>query len=409
MLCMNLCARRRSLVCAFAVAFLLAGGVPAHESRADAAFQKFVESMWPQARAKGVSLQTYRRAFHGLGPDPKVWEKANYQPEYIKPIWQYLANAVNDTRIQKGMEMLQVYKPLLDAIEAKYGVDRHVVIAIWGMETRYGEYLGDYNVIQALATLGYRGNRRSFGRTQLLAALQILENGDIEPQNMMGSWAGAMGQTQFIPTTYDAYAVDFTGDGKRDIWRSIPDALASTANYLRVSKWKFGQTWGYEVEMPRGFNRKLANNKTIKTIAQWQALGVKRVRGQQFPRSSDRAALYAPAGPNGPAFLTLNNFRSILRYNVAPAYALAVGYLSDRIRGFPPFVQSWPTDAVPLQEKERFELQNLLAARGYEIGEIDGVIGSKTEAAVRDYQRSNGLPEDGFPSVQLLQRLRKES
>jgi membrane-bound lytic murein transglycosylase B len=320
-----------------------------------------------------------------------------------------MANAVSDTRIERGAEILRDYKPLLDAIEAKYGVDRHVVVAIWGMETRYGEYMGKYNVIQALATLGYRGNRQRFGRSQLLGALQILERGDVAPQDMMGSWAGAMGHTQFIPTTYNAYAVDFTGDGKRDIWTTTADALASTANYLRVSKWRTGETWGYEVELPSGFNYRLANNKTTKTLAQWQSLGVKRVRGLEFPRPSDHARLYAPAGAKGPAFLTLNNFRSILRYNVAPAYALAVGHLSDRIRGYPPFEQSWPTDAVPLQEAERFELQRLLTARGYAIGDIDGVIGSKTEAAVRDYQRAKGLPVDGFPSVKLLERLRQES
>jgi membrane-bound lytic murein transglycosylase B len=241
-----------------------------------------------------------------------------------------------------------------------------------------------------------------------MAALQILERGDITPENMSGSWAGAMGHTQFIPTTFNAYAVDFDGDGKRDIWGNIADALGSTAHYLKVSKWRFGETWGYEVETPPGFNYRLASKSIVKTLQQWQDAGVRRVRGQPYPRSTDRASLYAPAGAKGPAFLILNNFRSILRYNTADAYALAVGHLSDRIRGFDPFDKPWPFEDKLLAEEERLELQRLLAAKGYDIGDIDGVIGSRTESAVRDYQKAKGLPVDGFPTLKLLERLRAE-
>lgn len=374
----------------------------------DAGFRDYVERLWPTARAKGVSRATFERAFAGVEPDPEVWRKAEYQPEYVKPMWQYLVTAVSDTRIEKGTKLLAQYKDLLDAIETTYHVDRHVVVAIWGMETSYGEYFGKHNVIQALATLGYRGARQSFGRQQLIAALEILERGDVAPDRMMGSWAGAMGHTQFIPTTYNAHAVDFDGDGRRDIWDTIADALASTANYLRVSKWRFGETWGYEVVLPPGFNHGSVNKKTVKTLAQWQALGIKRVRGLEFPRPDDGATFMAPAGANGPAFLLVNNFRSILRYNTAPAYALAVGHLSDRIRGFGPFEQSWPFDDKLLVEQERIELQRLLAAKGYEIGEIDGVVGLKTETAVREFQRAKGLPVDGFPTFKLLERLRAD-
>ena len=293
-------------------------------------------------------------------------------------------------------------------MEVKSGVDRHVIIAIWGMETSYGTFLGDMNVIRSLATLAYRGSRKDFGRTQLLAALKILQQGDITAAKMTGSWAGAMGHTQFIPTTYRAHAVDFDGDGKRDIWNNIPDALASAANYLRVSKWRTGETWGYEVAVPRGFNYALSGTKTVKTLRQWQRLGLKRIRGQRFPRPGDRASLIVPAGARGPAFLVLNNFRSILRYNNATAYALAVGHLSDRIRGFPAFVRPWPSDDRPLARDQREELQRRLSAKGYATGGVDGVLGRQTRAAVRAYQRAVGLPVDGYPSLKLLERLRRD-
>ncbi len=376
---------------------------------ADAKFKKFVDGFWPRARKAGISRKTYVRAFEGVEPDPEVWKKDAHQPEFVMPASQYIALAVSDTRIETGAKKLVELKELLDAIEKRYSVDRHVLIAIWGMETNYGTFPGDKYVIRALATLAYKGRRTKFGRRQLIAALRILERGDTTPERMTGSWAGAMGHTQFIPTTYLGNAVDYDGDGKRDIWDTLPDALASTANYLKRSKWQMGQTWGYEVVLPKRFNTRQASLRTVKTIGQWRKLGIKRVRDKEFPRTGDRASLVLPAGSKGPAFLIVQNFRSIMRYNAATKYALAVGYLSDRIRGYPAFAREWPDGVRPLDSDQRRELQKLLLARGFAIGDIDGVIGSKTREAVSTVQKEKGLKADGFPSLKLLQAMRKDS
>lgn len=372
-------------------------------------FARWVERLWPSARSKGVSRSTFRRAFAGVTPDPVVIEKSENQPEFVKPIWDYMDGAVSDERIEMGAQKLEEHADLLARIEQTYGVDRAVIVAIWGLESTYGTSRGDMNVVRSLATLGYTGSRRRFGRTQLLAALQILQRGDIAPELMTGSWAGAMGHTQFIPTTYNAHAVDFSGDGNRDIWMSVADALASTANYLRASKWRAGETWGYEVALPEGFDYALAGPRIVKPLSAWSKLGIRRIRSQDFPRPADRAALIVPAGARGPAFLVLNNFRSILRYNNATAYALAVGHLSDRIRGFPPMSKPWPRDIRPLGRTQRQELQKRLGRLGYDTGGVDGIIGRRTRDAVRDYQRSKGLPPDGFPSLGLLNALRRDS
>lgn len=402
------------LISLFATMVMLAGiatgaapATPAYG--ASAAFERWVEGVWPQARAKGVSSAMFRRAFKGVSPDPDVLKRAEHQPEFVKPVWDYLASAVSPERIANGREKLRRHGKLLAGIEARYGVDRHILLAIWGMETSYGAFRGKKNVIRALATLGYQGSRRKFGRSQLIAALQILQRGDVTPARMTGSWAGAMGHTQFIPTTYNAHAVDYTGDGRRDIWGSIADALASTANYLKVSKWRSGETWGYEVSLPRGFNHALSGRSTVKTLAQWQALGVVRAKGRAFPRPDDRASIILPAGAKGPAFAMLNNFRSILRYNNATSYALAVGHLADRIRdpGGKGFSKAWPKAYLPLARSQRFELQRLLAARGFLRGKIDGRLGSGSRAAVRAYQKASGMAVDGYPSVVVLKRLQR--
>ncbi len=373
-------------------------------------FERFVDGVRTDARRAGISRRVFRRAFAGVTPDPEVLKKAEHQPEFTKPIWEYLASAVSKSRIENGRKMLAQYRTVLDDLQERTGVDRHVIVAIWGMETAYGSYMGDKYIIRSLATLAYTGPRRKFGRSQLIAALKILQNGDTTPDRMIGSWAGAMGHTQFIPTTYASYAVDYDGDGRRDIWDSIPDALASAANYLKVSKWRPGETWGYEVALPAGFEYALASRKTVRTLAEWQALGVRRVHDKAFPRPDDRASIVLPAGAHGPAFAILNNFRSILRYNNATAYALAVGHLADRIRdpGFGGFARPWPTAHRPLSRAQRSELQSLLAAKGFLKGKIDGVIGSGTRAAVRAYQRARGLAADGYPSVKLLEQLRRD-
>ncbi|MEM6665270.1 MAG: lytic murein transglycosylase, partial [Pseudomonadota bacterium] len=333
-------------------------------------FSQWVNSFWPEARRAGVSRAIYDQALQGVTPDQSVLRAASRQPEFVKAVWDYLDGAVSSARIQRGRALAGQHKGTLDAIEARYGVDRFVLLAIWGMESSYGAVLDNNNivkpVIRSLATLAYQGGQRSdFGRQQLIAALQILQRGDVSPSRMTGSWAGAMGHTQFIPTTYNAHAVDFDGDGRRNIWYSIPDALASTANYLRQSGWEPGKTWGYEVVLPQGFNYALADRKTVRTLAEWSRFGITRTRARAFPRPGDQAKLVLPAGARGPSFLMLPNFDAILKYNNSTSYALGVGHLADRIRGGGNFAQGWPRGDRPLTRSEREELQNLLARRGF--------------------------------------------
>ena len=370
---------------------------------------KCVESLWPSAKRAGVTRATFNRAFEGFKPDPEIVEAATYQPEYVKPIGEYIDRAVSAKRLEKGKEKLVEYEALLDALEARYGVDRHIIMAIWGVESNYGEQPGDKNVIHSLATLICSGTKSKYARSQINSALKIMQRGDVSFEAMNGSWAGAMGHTQFIPTTYTAYAVDYDGDGKRDIWGNIPDALASTASYLKVSKWRPGQTWGYEVKLPKGFNPKRVSKKTQRTLGQWRKLGIVRVNGKPFPRLSDKATLFAPEGRRGPAFLLLNNFRSLRRYNVAEAYALAVGHLADRLKGYGPFVQPWPTDEKRLSLAQRTELQALLVAGEFMTEEPDGIVGPATLEGVRSYQRAKKLPVDGYPSQTILKRLRAKA
>ena len=391
-----------------ALAALFGSVLPQRVGAATQTFPQWVERFWPVAKAAGITRETYDKAFKGMTPDPKVLEAANFQPEYVKPIGEYIDRVVSDKRIATGKQMLEQNKDLLDRIEKRYGVDRTILVAIWGVESNYGTQTGDMNVIRSLATLAYYNTKAAFARQQLIVALKILQHGDITVDQMNGSWAGAMGHTQFIPTTYQKFAVDFDGDGKRNIWSDVPDALASTASYLRHTGWQPGQTWGYEVTLPKGLNMKRVSDKTLKPLGDWQKLGFTRVNGEPFSRPGDKASLLAPAGANGPVFLVLNNFRSIMNYNVAMSYALGVGHLSDRLKGYGPFAHPWPTDENHLALDQRIELQKLLVAKGLLVGDADGVIGPATLEAVKSFQRSKGLPVDGFPSRAILELLRKE-
>ena len=382
-------------------------GLP-HRAEAAQTFAQWIEKFWSTARAVGIKRETYDLAFKGMTPDPKVIEAANFQPEYKKPIGEYVDRVVSDKRVTGGKQKLEENKALLDILEKRYGVDRTIIVAIWGVESNYGTQPGDMNVIRSLATLAYYNTKASFARQQLITALKILQRGDISVEAMNGSWAGAMGHTQFIPTTYQAYAVDYDGDGRRNIWSDVPDALASTASYLKHSNWQAGQTWGYEVTLPKGLNPKKYSERTLKSLGEWQKLGIRRVNGEAFPRPGDKAGLYAPAGTAGPVFLVLNNFRSILRYNNATSYALGVGHLSDRLKGYGPFVHPWPTDENHLSLDQRVELQKLLVAKGLLVGDTDGIIGPATLEAVKTFQRGKGMPVDGFPSRTILEMLRKE-
>ncbi len=403
----------KALVAALVLAGMAAGD-PARVSAAEpatpdqAAYKQFVREFRAVARRNGIPGALYDRAFRGLTPDPEVIERNNRQPEFVLPPSHYMALVITDTRIREGRRKLSEHAAELDRIERRYGVDRHVLVAIWGMETLYGTLRGKRNVIRSLSTLGYKGRRAKFGRTQLLAALKILDAGDITLDRMTGSWAGAMGHTQFIPTSYAAYAVDFTGDGRRDIWGTPHDALASTANYLRRNAWVSGRPWGHQVILPERVDARLANHKGERTVRGWQATGLRRAGGGAFPHPEDRARLYLPAGAQGPVFLLRRNFRSIMRYNPAEKYALAIGHLSDRLRG-EERVLAWPDGIRPMAEPDRKELQRLLAARGYDIGDIDGILGPRTRAAVRDYQKKKRRRVDGFPRPELLDLLRADA
>ncbi|SHG36853.1 membrane-bound lytic murein transglycosylase B [Kaistia soli DSM 19436] len=378
---------------------------------ADAAGQRFVAQFWPTAQKAGISRQVYMNALGNFTPDPDVLAKASNQAEFVKPLWDYLDGAVSEKRMENGKAALRQYGRQLASIEAAYGVDRSVVVAIWGMESSYGAVLQNDKIvkgtIRSLATLAYQGGSRAkYGRQQLIAALKILQRGDIGVRGMTGSWAGAMGHTQFIPTTYQAYAVDFDGDGRRDIWNSEVDALASTANYLSKMGWRMGETWGYEVVLPRGIDWRLADGGKTAPLSAWRKIGVQRVAGRAFPASDEAARLYAPAGANGPAFLLLPNFRVIKRYNNADAYALAVGHLADRLKGSGEFVAGWPRGVRPLTSDERVEVQSLLARQGFYDGTIDGKLGAGTRQAIRSYQQRLGQIPDGYASTGLLEQLR---
>ncbi len=373
---------------------------------ANPGFDRWVAGFRPRALRAGIAARTFDAAFADARYDPDVIAKDRRQSEFTKSIWDYLDSAASETRIANGRAALRQYARTLDAIEARYGVDRHVVVAVWGLESAYGARRGDVPLVSALATLAYDGRRGKFFETQLIAALQIIQHGDVSPARMTGSWAGAMGHTQFIPTSYLAYAVDFRGDGKRDIWSDDPtDALASTAAYLAKSGWTRGQPWGVEVRLPRGFDLRQTGKSVRRPVADWTALGVRDMAGRPVGNHG-RASLLLPAGARGAAFLIFSNFTAISRYNSADAYVIGVGHLSDRLRGGPPIEAAWPRDDRALTSEERRELQQRLTRAGYDTAGTDGKIGPRTVAALKAWQGSNGMLADGYASLDVLRRLR---
>ncbi|MEA1830931.1 lytic murein transglycosylase [Methylobacterium durans] len=362
------------------------------------------------AATRGIDRGLIGAQFDKLQPDPAVLAAANRQAEFVRPIWEYIEATVTDARIGAGQAKLAEWAPSLDAIERSYGVDRHVLVAIWGVESTYGAVLDDTAivkpVIRSLATLACGDtNRAAYWRDELMAAIAILAKGDITPERMTGSWAGAMSHTQFMPMTYRDHAVDFDGDGRRDIWGSIPDALASTASYLRNVGWRAGEGWGFEVLLPSGFDYRLADESTERPLSEWLELGLRTGDGRTLADTQVRAALALPAGADGPAFLLQPNFRMILRYNTALSYALTVAHLSDRLRGLGGIARDWPRQKRPLTPDEIRDLQGKLTERGFDAGGIDGKMGPKTRAAIRSFQASADLTPDGFADAALLARL----
>jgi lytic murein transglycosylase len=379
-----------------------------------AQFTRCLQSLEESKGGQRISAATWRH-LEGVAPDPRILPSLDAQPEFRLHIWDYLAVMVDQERIDDAQYLLREHREVLERVRARYGVDPATVVAVWGVESNFGKGAGGFNVLRSLATLACEGRRQSYFRGELLAALRIVQGGHVEPDRFQGSWAGAFGHTQFMPSTFERLAVDFDGDGRRDLVGSVPDALASTANFLRNAGWRDGRPWGIEVRLPtmRGKPFSLAGEgrRTRRTLATWTARGLRRVDGSRLTREdlpgSTMAGLIAPAGADGPAFLVLRNFDAAYSYNAAVAYALAIVHLGDRVRGAPPFVTPWPTDDLGLSRVERRELQALLGSRGHDIGTPDGILGAKTRAAVREEQRRLGHPVTGRPGQKLLQALRE--
>jgi len=380
---------------------------PADEPLSDAGFRVWVAGFRARARAEGISQPTLARAFDGVGLNRRVVERDRNQSEFSRTLWDYLDSATSSARVANGRAALAEWQQTLAGIERDYGVEAEIVAAIWGLESAYGSFRGDVAIIEAMATLAYEGRRREFFETQLMAALQIIEAGDISPENMRGSWAGAMGHTQFMPTSFLEHAVDRNGDGRRDIWGENPaDALASTAEYLSANGWVYGQPWGLEVVLPEGFDYTQSGELVHRDAAYWNGLGIRLAGGGRVPEHGPSSILL-PGGHDGVALVIYENFHVIEAYNPADAYVIGVGHLADRIAGGGAFDGNWPRGDRALTNEERFELQRLLTAAGFSTQRIDGIVGPLTIEAVRQYQAAQGLVPDGYASVGLLRRLRR--
>lgn len=378
---------------------------PANTPAAASEFTTCLNTLRAPARAVGVSDATFTQHTQGLQPDMSVIDKLNFQPEFRTAIWDYLAGLVDDQRVAEGRAMLALHADTLARVSERFGVDPATVVAVWGVESNFGQTFGKSPLVQSLGTLSCFGRRQAYFRTELYATLRILQAGHIAPERLVGSWAGAFGHTQFMPSTFERLAVDFDGDGKANLMDSTPDALASTANFLAKAGWQTGQPWGFEVKLPSGFNTSNEGRRTKRTMDDWAARGVRRVDGSALPAMGS-AGLLTPAGPQGPAFLVLRNFDAIYSYNAAESYGLAIAHLSDRLRGGGPFVTPWPTDDPGLSRAERREVQTLLIARGHDIGEVDGMLGDKSRVAIRAEQTRMGQEATGRAGQKLLKALR---
>ncbi len=398
---------------ATAVFVLLAGCVSHVQGQTQDEFASCLARLQPAAQKAGVEAASFRRFTEGTQADFTVLEKLDYQPEFRLAIWDYLAGLVDDERVADGQAMLAEHRAVLQRVAAAYGVDPATVVAVWGVESNYGRITGKYPLVQALGTLSCFGRRQSYFQGEFFAALRILQRGDIAPERLTGSWAGAFGHTQFMPATYERLAVDFDGDGRRDLVDNSADALASTANFLRRGGWQSSQPWGFEVRLPAAFDPSFAGRRNKRPASDWAARGVVAVDGRTLANSGladgERTAILLPAGPRGPAFIVTRNFDVIYGYNAAESYALAIAHLADRLRGGPPFATPWPTDDPGLSRAERRELQTLLAARGHAIGEIDGALGERSRAAIKLEQTRLGQEANGRGGQKILNALRTDT
>lgn len=366
-------------------------------------FDTCVNGLRKAAINAGVKRSTADRALKNVKYDEKAVRFSRSQPEYRTPIWDYMAFLVDTDRIKTGRAKLKSHRRTLSRVETTYGVDRYTVVALWGIESNYGKHQGDFFVPHALANIICTGKKPKFFTNELIQVLKIVDRGDVKMSDLNGSWAGAFGQTQFIPSTYKRLAVDFDGNGRRDLVNSTPDALASTANYLKKAGWRSGQGWGYEVRLPKGYNGS-SGRKAKASLATWSKRGIKKKDGKRL-NGSGSAALILPAGKSGPAFLVFRNFDAIYSYNAAESYALAISHLSDRIRGAGPIQKPWPTDDPGLSRAQRLELQKLLLARGYDIGEADGRVGPVTRAGIKQAEADLGMKPTGRPGSKIHKAL----
>lgn len=395
---------RPSSMCRLALSVLVAASAPAH---ADATFSDCLARLRAQSVQRGVSLASFDAYAAPIEPDMSVLGFLDAQPEFVTPIWDYLAALVDEERVADGRAMLAQWDEVLRKVEAEYGVDPATVVAVWGVESNFGRNFGTRPLLTSLATLSCFGRRQGFFSGEFFTALKIVQEGSIAPERLNGSWAGAFGHTQFMPSTFMRLAVDFDGDGRRDLVDSVPDALASTANFLRRSGWRSQESWGVEVTLPAGFDTALAGRRNRHPVAFWAGRGVSLAAGGALPAGMSDSGLLLPAGSAGPAFLVGRNFDALYAYNAAESYALAIAHLSDRLRGKGAFVQPWPTDDPGLSRRERRELQTLLLVRGHDIGEADGMIGSRTREALKHEQAMMGMAADGRAGQRVLKALRE--
>lgn len=382
---------------------LLPAAVAAHAQSDD--FARCLDGLRTTARASGVSEATFRTHTEALQPNMGVVGNLDAQPEFKTPIWDYLAVLVDDERVADGAARLKEHAEVLQQVQQRYGVDPATVVAVWGVESNFGQGFGRTPIVQSLATLSCFGRRQDFFRKEFFASLRILQAGHFAPERFTGSWAGAFGHTQFMPSTFERLAVDFDGDGRADLFDSAPDALASTANFLQRANWSNQLPWGFEVKLPAGFSNAGEGRRSKRPSAEWRARGVRLVDGSPVPEGMS-LGLLTPAGVQGPAFLVTRNFDALYSYNAAESYGLAIAHLADRLRGAGAFATPWPTDDTGLSRADRRELQTLLLARGHDIGAVDGALGEKSRAAVRAEQERLGWEANGRAGQKLLKALR---
>ena len=376
-------------------------------------FQACIANLRSQAVASGVSGSTYDRYTQNLTPDYSVIDKLNYQPEFSTPIWDYMSGLVDEERVEMGRQKIAQHRDVLNRVASAYGVPAETVVAVWGVESNFGNISGSYPLLQALGTLSCEGRRQGYFRGEFFTTMRILQRGDLREEQMKGSWAGAFGPTQFMPSTYQELAVDFDGDGRRDLVSSVPDALASTANFLKKRGWQTGMPWGFEVRIPDNASVGGESRRNKKSLSSWENRGFTRIDGSSIIQGNlsggAQAGLMMPSGANGPAFLVFKNFDAIYGYNAAESYALAIAHLSDRLQGKGPIVKAWPTDDAGTSRAERREIQNFLLKKGYPIGDADGLIGDKTRQAIRQEQTRLGLNPTGRAGQQILKAFRSET